>query len=130
MCPNPSSGKEPCSVNARVAVRPLVLIVDDEPLMHLISSRVLDEAGFELLSAVDGVAAIELLSREQRAPALVITDMRMPRMGGAELGRWLAEHYRGLPVLYVSGYAADQEHPPVADTELPRHWLAKPFSPA
>ena len=61
--------------------------------MHVITSRVLDEAGFELLNATDGVAAIELLNRAERVPALVITDMRMPRMGGAELGRWLAEKH-------------------------------------
>jgi two-component system, cell cycle sensor histidine kinase and response regulator CckA len=108
---------------------PLVLVVDDEPLMHVITSRVLDEAGFELLNATDGVAAIELLNRTGRVPALVITDMRMPRMGGAELGRWLAERHPAVPVLYVSGYTADQDRPPVPASELPRHWLAKPFSP-
>lgn len=109
---------------------PLVLVVDDEPLMHVITSRVLYEAGFELLNATDGVAAIELLDREERVPALVITDMRMPRMGGAELGRWLAERYPAVPVLYVSGYTADQDRPPVPPSQIPRHWLAKPFSPA
>ena len=50
-------------------------------------------------------------------------------MGGAELGRWLMEQRPGVPVLYVSGYAADHERPPVTMSELSRHWLAKPFSP-
>jgi two-component system, cell cycle sensor histidine kinase and response regulator CckA len=106
-----------------------VLVVDDEPLMHVITSRVLDEAGFDLLNATDGLAAIELLGSAERVPALVITDMRMPRMGGAELGRWLAENHPGVPVLYVSGYAADQAEPPVAGSDRLRHWLSKPFSP-
>jgi len=112
-----------------VATRRRVLIVDDEPLMHVIVGRVLEGAGFELLHALDGVAAIELLCREPSPPILVITDMRMPRMGGAELGRWLAEQRPGVPVLYVSGYTPDEEQPPVSEAELQRCWLAKPFSP-
>ncbi|MGH7630445.1 MAG: response regulator [Gemmatimonadales bacterium] len=106
-----------------------MLIVDNEPLMHGIANRVLGKADLELLNALDGVAAIELLGRQTRAPALVVTDMQMPRMGGAELGRWLATTYPGVPVLYVSGFAPDRERPPIPDSQLTRHWLAKPLAP-
>lgn len=97
--------------------------------MHVIANRVLGKAGLELLNALDGVAAIELLGRQTRAPALVVTDMQMPRMGGAEPGRWLATAHPGVPVLYVSGFAPDRERPPGPDSQLTRYWLAKPFSP-
>ncbi len=111
----------------RDAPRPLVLVVDDEPLVHVIASRVLERCGFDLLNAADGVEAIEILALAQRAPALVISDLRMPRMNGAELGQWLSNRYPAVPVLYVSGFM--DELPPPSAGPAAQSYLAKPFTP-
>ncbi len=105
----------------------MVLVVVDEPLIHVIATRVLDRAGFEVLNASDGLQAIELVSLVPAPPCLVITDMRMPRMNGAEFGRWMQSAHPTVPVLYISGYL--EEAPPVRDGERQRVWLSKPFAP-
>ena len=105
----------------------MVLVVDDEPLLHLITSRVLDRAGFDVLNAQDGLEAIELLSHAGQAPSLVVTDIRMPRMDGLELGRWVETRYPGVPLLYVSGFL--YEAPPLDSDNGPRAFLGKPFTP-
>ena len=108
-------------------LRPLVLVVDDEPLIHVIAGRVLERCGFDLLNATDGLEAIEILALAQRAPALVISDLRMPRMNGLEFNRWLAARYPAVPVLFVSGFM-DELPPPPAGPAV-QAYLAKPFTP-
>jgi two-component system, response regulator PdtaR len=107
--------------------RPMVLVVDDEPLLHVITTRVLDRAGFDVLNAQDGVEAIELLSQALRPPSLVVTDIRMPRMNGLELGEWVRTRYPGVPLLYVSGFL--YEVPPVPPQDDLTAFLGKPFTP-
>jgi CheY-like chemotaxis protein len=89
--------------------------------------RVLDRAGFDVLNAQDGLEAIELLSHAGQAPSLVVTDIRMPRMGGLELGQWVGTRYPGVPLLYVSGFL--YEAPPLVSENGPRAFLGKPFTP-
>jgi two-component system cell cycle sensor histidine kinase/response regulator CckA len=108
-------------------LRPLVLVVDDEPLLHVIAGRVLERCGFDLLNATDGLEAIEILALAQRAPTLVISDLRMPRMNGLEFNRWLAARYPAVPVLFVSGFM-DELPPPPAGPAV-QAYLAKPFTP-
>jgi two-component system, cell cycle sensor histidine kinase and response regulator CckA len=105
----------------------VVLLVDDEPMIHVIATRTLARAGWHVLNALDGVLAIEVLAAADQAPSLVITDMRMPRMGGAELGQWLEVHYPTVPVLFISGFM--DSLPPTASGGL-RASLGKPFTPA
>jgi two-component system, cell cycle sensor histidine kinase and response regulator CckA len=110
-----------------VATRPVVLLVDDEPMIHVIASRTLERAGWRVLNACDGVQAIELLGFLAEAPSLVISDMRMPRMSGAELGQWLESHYPAVPILYISGFI---DAAPAAAYGARRASLGKPFTPA
>lgn len=105
----------------------MVLVVDDEPLLHVITTRVLDRAGFDVLNAQDGLEAIELLSQASRPPSLVVTDIRMPRMDGLELGKWVQSRYPGIPLLYVSGFL--YEVPPINPEPGPTAFLGKPFTP-
>jgi two-component system, cell cycle sensor histidine kinase and response regulator CckA len=107
--------------------RPLVLVVDDEPLLHVIASRILERAGFEVLHAQDGLEAIELMGLTAASPTLLVTDIRMPRMTGIELGRWVSSRYPAVPILYVSGFT--DEFPTLDDDGPSRAILAKPFTP-
>ncbi|QAY67244.1 response regulator transcription factor [Paenibacillus protaetiae] len=81
------------------------LLVDDEPHVREAIRLLADWQRFgidEVLEASDGEAATELI-REQ-SPAIVITDMRMPRKDGKELLTWISDNAPSSKVLVVSGY--------------------------
>ena len=64
----------------------VVLVVDDEEIIRLFANRALSMAGYRVLEAEDGIAAQAILA--EQAVDVVLTDLRMPRMGGLELMRW------------------------------------------
>lgn len=82
-----------------------ILVVDDEPGVRRVTRRILEGEGYRLKLAPDGAAALELVAREG-PPDLVLTDLMMPGIGGAELAKRLHVDYPTLPILYMSGYAA------------------------
>jgi CheY-like chemotaxis protein len=83
-----------------------ILVVEDDPVVRTIARRALLEAGFEVLEAANGQAALELVSAQAQFDA-VLTDLAMPVMGGGELARRLWETRPGLPVVFMSGYTHD-----------------------
>ncbi len=105
-----------------------VLVVEDDPRVRAIVDRTLREAGYRVLEAEDGQAALELLARTGSPPDAVITDLAMPRMNGRTLAARLRVLQPGLPVLFMSGYTDDE----VARRGLMvdgQPLLQKPFSP-
>src|SRR3954471_6263431 len=70
--------------NIREHRLPAVLFVDDEPGLRTLALEILQETGFEAITACDGVEALEQLSANPHIDVL-ISDIRMPRMGGEEL---------------------------------------------
>jgi PAS domain S-box-containing protein len=98
---------EPPRVGADVAqAGATVLVVDDEPAVRAIAARSLEHGGFHVLQAPDGADALELVNRHG-PPHLVLTDLMMPGIGGAELARRLRERWPDLPILFMSGYSAE-----------------------
>lgn len=98
----------PLTPEAR-AVRPAqpdvtILLVEDEPAVRAIAARSLEFGGFRVIQAGDGAAALEAVAREG-APSLVLTDLMMPGMGGAELAQRLRKRWPDLPILFMSGYS-------------------------
>jgi two-component system response regulator MprA len=81
---------------------PVVLVVDDEPQIRAFLSLTLGDAGFSVRATEDGVAALALL-RTCR-PAVIITDLMMPRMDGWELCRRLrsASETASIPLVVIS----------------------------
>jgi two-component system cell cycle sensor histidine kinase/response regulator CckA len=84
-----------------------VLVVDDEPAVRAIAARILERGGFRVLQAADGADALKLIDRHG-PPQLVLTDLMMPGMGGAELLRRLRELWPELPIMFMSGYSAEE----------------------
>jgi CheY-like chemotaxis protein len=80
-----------------------ILVVDDEPAQRFMLRRIFERAGHEVADAGDGAAALRAV--QEWAPDLVVTDMMMPVMGGAELIRRLRcePATAGIPVLAASG---------------------------
>jgi CheY-like chemotaxis protein len=103
-----------------------VLLVEDEPAVRAIAVRVLERAGYRVLSATGGDAALHLAAGEPRID-LVLSDVVMPGMGGAALVERLRLERPGIRVLFMSGYSADL---PKALAPTGGSLLQKPFTPA
>lgn len=95
--------------------RPTILVVDDQRDVRTLLTRILEAAGYQILSAVDGMDALRLCHTVGEPIDLLMTEIQLPGLSGIEL----AEHFRKLhplaSVLYVSA-SADQEvgHTPLA----------------
>lgn len=110
--------------------QPLILVVDDDPIILRVVSRLLTDTGYRVLTAPDGRAAWELLQGPPPLqPDLMLTDVRMPRMGGAELGRLVGTSRPEIPVLYMTGFAATLEWELPEDVRTAR-LILKPFAGA
>lgn len=104
----------------------VVLLVDDEPLVRRLTRRTLERAGYAVLEAEDGVAAMEVIADLDARIDLLLTDLLMPRIGGRELVFRLRAARPGVPVVISSGLP-----PANAGAEVPGStWLSKPFTAA
>ena len=99
-----------------------ILIVDDEPDLRFLLRRVFERAGHEVTDAGHGEAALEVVRRSP--PNLVVTDMMMPVMGGAELIRRLRADpgTAHIPILAVTG---DAQLAGAADAILSKPWKSE-----
>lgn len=106
------------------------LVVDDATTMRKFHRSVLEQAGFAVVEAMDGVAALEQLLEAPRRFGLVLADVNMPGMDGyALVGRMRAEDaLAGLPVIMITTERAlhDAERGFAAGANL---FLAKPVRP-
>jgi CheY-like chemotaxis protein len=98
-----------------------VLVVDDEEPLRRYITRVMEDAGYHVLTASNGIHALALLQGSRVPVQLVITDVSMPGMTGPELAVRIAAEPYPPPVLFVSA-----DHASVC---LPGPFLRKPFLP-
>ena len=82
--------------------RPRLLVVDDEPAVRTAFSLSLRRAGFDVATAADGLAALDLLRRESFA--VVLLDYGMPRLDGLGVLRCLQASGAEVPVIMISGW--------------------------
>jgi CheY-like chemotaxis protein len=102
--------------------RPLILLVDDDPVVRSTLARALTDRGYEVRTAADGQAAITILEGLGTLPAIVITDLHMRGGSGEDLARTLTRRYPELPVIFMTAYLALYR-----TAYLPRPILEKPF---
>lgn len=105
-----------------------ILVVDDDNTVRRVTGKLLEAAGYGVLAAADGVEALERLRDRGDAIDLVILDMRMPRMGGAEVFREIRRQRPGLPILISSGYDPQGQVAKLVE-QGPTIFLHKPYSP-
>jgi two-component system alkaline phosphatase synthesis response regulator PhoP len=105
-----------------------VLVADDEAHILAIVSMKLRNAGFDVITAVDGEEAMELVVAER--PDLLITDNQMPYLTGLELCRKLRQSglAPNLPVIMLTARGHDLDRADLAAAGI-TDVLAKPFSP-
>jgi len=103
-----------------------VLVVDDEAAVRLVARRGLEELGYAVLEAEDGRAALAVLA--ERTVDVVLTDLVMPNLGGADVGRAVRRQWPHVAVVYMSGYTGDVV---VRDglVSADARFLQKPFQP-
>lgn len=99
-----------------------VLVVDDDSLVLTSTCLLLEDLGHRVVSAVSGDQALKVFDSEQTID-LVITDMAMPQMDGAQLAQAIRNIKPDLPIILATGYAERLEG---FATRLPR--LSKPFT--
>jgi len=83
-------------------MKPKVLMVDDDPLMHVLYKKHLEDGGYEMLTAKDGNEAIAIIDRD--APQLIIMDIMMPGMDGLSVLRKLkkSDAAQKIPVVVIT----------------------------
>jgi two-component system, cell cycle sensor histidine kinase and response regulator CckA len=85
-----------------------ILLVEDEAALLEVAASLLQAAGYKVLKAEDGAAALSLAQASAEKIDLVVTDVIMPGMSGVELCNRLRELQPAIKTLYVSGYVGDQ----------------------
>ncbi|MGH7636523.1 MAG: PAS domain S-box protein [Gemmatimonadaceae bacterium] len=115
------------SESPAVASRGTVLLVEDEAAVREATKRMLRKFGFSVIEAKHGQDALLLWDREASGIDVVLTDVVMPVMGGAELAKTLRERKRDLRVVFMSGYTQGTLELSTMD-EAATRFLPKPFT--
>lgn len=80
------------------------MVIEDEPGVRELTKILLERLGYQVFSAASGQEAIQQVEEGFFRPDLLITDVVMPGMGGAQLAEKLKEKVPGLKVLFMSGH--------------------------
>ncbi|PKM16135.1 MAG: hybrid sensor histidine kinase/response regulator, partial [Gammaproteobacteria bacterium HGW-Gammaproteobacteria-2] len=112
-----------------VARVPLVMVVDDSITMRKVSSRVLERQNYEVLTAKDGVDALEKLA--ERVPDVMLLDIEMPRMDGYELATHMRNdvRYRHIPIIMITSRTGEKHRQRAFEIGVNRY-LGKPYQEA
>ncbi len=85
-----------------------VLVVDDEEMVRSLMATVLEDAGFEVLTASDGVEALEVFNENSDRIRLILLDMMMPRMNGEEVYTEIRAKNPETSIILMSGFSEEQ----------------------
>ncbi len=127
--PASSTGTDlPATVESRTSPEvPLVLVVDDSITVRRVTQRLLQREGYRVSLAADGLQALERLQQER--PAVVLSDIEMPRMDGFDLARNIRadESLAGLPIIMITSRIAEKHREHAKQLGV-NHYLGKPYS--
>ncbi|MDZ4073924.1 MAG: Hpt domain-containing protein [Hylemonella sp.] len=127
----PASGKPLIPVTEQVLPStggelPLVLVVDDSITVRRVTQRLLRREGYRVAMAADGLQALERLAEER--PAVVLSDIEMPRMDGFDLARNIRADakLRDLPIIMITSRIAEKHREHARELGVD-HYLGKPY---
>lgn len=105
-----------------------ILLVEDEEQVRNLTREILNECGYTVIEAQNGVEALSICSSRECKFHLLMTDVVMPQMGGRVLADTLSERSPDLKVLFTSGYTDDAvvRHGII---ETNTNFIQKPFTP-
>ena len=101
-----------------------ILLAEDEQAVRRLVVNILIGAGYHVLAAKDGAEAADIAASHQGEIALLVSDVKMPRIGGLELARNLSTKRPGIGVILMSANASDVTIPDPA-----WRFVQKPFQP-
>lgn len=116
--------------NGLATAAPVILLVEDESQVRLVAAEVLSHAGYNVIASSGPRDALDIARQGRRRVDMLLTDLVMPGMNGAELARQLLSSQPDLVTVFMSGYAEHQVRktmPNHDDSSTPIH-LQKPFS--
>jgi CheY-like chemotaxis protein len=105
--------------------RGLVLLVEDEPRVRAQARRLLQRSGYTVIEAADGTEGTRLFAERQGEIDVVVTDVVMPLTGGIDMVATMRAVQPGLPVVFVSGYTAEEQALPL---DAQTAFLTKPYT--
>jgi two-component system, cell cycle sensor histidine kinase and response regulator CckA len=104
----------------------VILLVEDESMVRVITGEVLSHAGYCVLETSNAREALELASRHEGRIDLLLTDIVMPEMNGADLAQRMVSRQPDLITIFMSGYA---EHDVLRHASIsPASHIQKPFT--
>jgi PAS domain S-box-containing protein len=104
-----------------------VLLVEDEAPLRTVAKRVLERAGYRVLTAEHGQDALRVLAEAREPIDVLLSDVTMPELSGIELAAIASEHMPGIRVVLMSGFA-DAELGAVGAKHHVHAFVAKPFA--
>jgi len=108
---------------------PRILIADDEESMRLLVARAIAMDGHEIVTAEDGAEALDILTRDNGAFDLLLTDIKMPVMDGIALALAAARDFPQVIILLMTGFADQRERASGLDA-IVHDVITKPFAVA
>jgi CheY-like chemotaxis protein len=108
---------------------PRILIAEDDEAVRAMAARALLENGHDVVTAADGGAALDTLTRENGRFDLLLTDIQMPVMDGIALALAAARDHPDMTILLMTGYADQRERAHGLDA-LIHDVITKPLSVA
>jgi chemosensory pili system protein ChpA (sensor histidine kinase/response regulator) len=120
-------GEVPPTALLAASELPLVLVVDDSITVRRVTQRLLKREGYRVALAADGLQALERLQEEK--PAVVLSDIEMPRMDGFDLLRNIRidARLRDLPVIMITSRIAEKHRQHARELGA-NHYLGKPYA--
>jgi chemosensory pili system protein ChpA (sensor histidine kinase/response regulator) len=124
---NSQAGAAMPSMMAGVTQVPLIMVVDDSITVRRVTQRLLKREGYRVVMAADGLQALERLQDEK--PAVVLSDIEMPRMDGFDLARNIRAdvNLKDLPIIMITSRIADKHREHARELGVD-HYLGKPYS--
>jgi chemosensory pili system protein ChpA (sensor histidine kinase/response regulator) len=108
---------------------PLIMVVDDSITMRKVTTRVLERAELDVITAKDGLDAVEKL--QEKVPDLMLLDIEMPRMDGYELATYMRNDARlkEVPIIMVTSRTGEKHRQRALEIGVERY-LGKPYQEA
>jgi chemosensory pili system protein ChpA (sensor histidine kinase/response regulator) len=110
-------------------VAPIVMVVDDSLTVRKITTRLLEREGYQVITAKDGLEALEQM--RETLPAIMLVDIEMPRMDGFDLTRNVRgdERTKDIPIIMISSRTAEKHRSQAAALGV-NQFLGKPYQEA
>jgi two-component system cell cycle response regulator CpdR len=104
-----------------------ILIAEDEDALRALTARALSDSGHDVVTAIDGADALDILTRENGQFELLLTDIKMPLMDGIALALATARDHPHVTILLMTAYADQRERAANLDA-LIHDVVLKPFT--